>query len=147
MRIGHNWTTDHHPKTPAALTAYHHVQDALDVVSWLQPTYFILENPRAKLRRIVERDWPWLERRTVTYCQYGEQRMKPTDLWSDRWPPITLHPTCKNGDPCHLRAPRGSTTGTQGGVPGDISAIIPYPLAQQIMTAILEDARAKNRES
>ena len=54
-----------------------------------------------------------IPRDTVTYCQYGDTRMKPTDIWNNcfNWRP---KPACKNGDPCHERAPRGSRTGTQG---------------------------------
>ena len=51
-------------------------------------------------------------RNTVTYCQYGDTRMKPTDIWSNtQW---VSKPICKNGAPCHVRAPRGAKTGTQG---------------------------------
>jgi hypothetical protein len=39
--------------------------------------------------------------------------MKPTDIWtnSTKWIPRAM---CKNGAPCHVAAPRGSRTGTQG---------------------------------
>lgn len=39
--------------------------------------------------------------------------MKPTDIWTNAhfWKP---KPMCKNGMPCHVAAPRGSRTGTQG---------------------------------
>jgi len=39
--------------------------------------------------------------------------MKPTDIWTnaDWWTP---RPMCRNGAPCHIAAPRGSKTGTQG---------------------------------
>lgn len=39
--------------------------------------------------------------------------MKPTDLWTNHPNPNFL-PMCKNGQPCHESAPRGSKTGTQG---------------------------------
>ena len=52
-------------------------------------------------------------RYTVTYCQYGDTRMKPTDIWSNI-PDLQFKPMCKNGMPCHISAPRGSKTGTQG---------------------------------
>jgi hypothetical protein len=38
--------------------------------------------------------------------------MKPTDIWTNI--PNPNFPCCKNGDPCHESAPRGSRTGTQG---------------------------------
>ena len=55
----------------------------------------------------------YLPRYTVTYCQYGDNRMKPTDIWTNH-PCPKFKPPCKNGDPCHVSAPRGSQTGTQG---------------------------------
>lgn len=41
---------------------------------------------------------------------------------------------CKNGDPCHIAAPRGSTTGTQGMDPA-LSGMIPRELALLVMRA------------
>jgi hypothetical protein len=69
-----------------------------------------IENPRGKMRKA-----PFMQdfiRHTVTYCQYGDKRMKPTDIWTNNknWAP---RPMCKNGDPCHIASPRGSNTGTQ----------------------------------
>lgn len=113
MNIGRNWFHDGTPKTDTARLALRLVQRTIDIVSELNPTYWVMENPRDKLRALSIVSG--LERRTVTYCQFGESRMKPTDLWSDRFPPsLDLAPPCNNGDPCHVRAPRGSTTGTQG---------------------------------
>lgn len=73
--------------------------------------FYFIENPRGGMRKMR-----WLEGRpryTVTYCQYGETRMKPTDIWTNH-PAPAFKPACRNGDPCHERAPRGSRTGTQG---------------------------------
>jgi hypothetical protein len=52
-------------------------------------------------------------RQTISYCQYGDNRMKPTDIWTNNifWNPRHI---CKNGEACHDEAPRGSKTGTQG---------------------------------
>ena len=73
-----------------------------------------------------------LHRKTVTYCQYGDTRMKPTDIWTncDNWIP---KPTCKNGSPCHISAPRGSSTGTQGLKSAIERAIIPEELCEEIV--------------
>jgi len=95
------------------------------IEQWLEinPTlvYFI-ENPRGGLRKM-----PWMQkytRHTVWYCQYGDNRAKPTDIWtnSTKWIP---KPMCRNFKRCktsgdiikhchHESAPRGSKTGTQG---------------------------------
>ena len=49
-----------------------------------------------------------LPRYTVTYCQYGDTRMKPTDIWTNH-PCPKFKPPCKNGDSCHEKNPRSST--------------------------------------
>lgn len=73
---------------------------------------FFIENPRGMLRKM-----PFMsefKRETVWYCKYGDDRAKPTDIFtnSTRWIP---RPQCCNGNlKCHHQsAPRGSKTGTQ----------------------------------
>lgn len=72
-----------------------------------------------------------LPRYTVTYCQYGDFRMKPTDIWTNHPSPNFKLP-CKNGDPCHASAPRGSRTGTQGLKDAIERGIIPEQLCGHI---------------
>jgi hypothetical protein len=86
-------------------------QHVLALIKELNPTYWFIENPVGGMRKMVwMKDLP---RYTVTYCRYGDKRMKPTDLWTNHPNPQFL-PPCHNGDPCHESAPRGSRTGTQG---------------------------------
>ena len=73
-----------------------------------------------------------LPRYTVTYCKYGDTRMKPTDIWTNHPEPGFL-PMCKNGDPCHERAPRGSKTGTQGLKGSKERSVIPERLCEHIV--------------
>jgi len=54
-----------------------------------------------------------IPRYTITYCQYGDTRMKPTDIFTN-YPNPNFKKPCHNGDKCHVSAPRGSRTGTQG---------------------------------
>jgi hypothetical protein len=100
-----------HPRTSRACLHLAHVLKTLELIKELMPKYWIIENPRGLLRKfpfMIE-----LNRDTVTYCQYGTDYMKPTDLWNNFnfWKP---RPMCKNGDPCHNEARRGSKTGIQG---------------------------------
>jgi hypothetical protein len=147
MNIGKNWTPppENAPKTDKARHGVALVQAALDIITAVSPLSFIIENPRAKLRKLPV--VAGLERRTVTLCQYGSDYMKPTDLWGGFPPTLELKPTCKNGDPCHTRAPRGSTTGTQGTLKSmqtytdktvEIAAYrrIPYSLSLDICEAV-----------
>ena len=140
MNIGRNWYHDGRPKTDTARLALELVEATLRIVRECDPTFWVMENPRDKLRVLAPVQG--LERRTVTYCHYGEQRMKPTDLWSHRWPPsLVLAEPCRNGDPCHVRAPRGSRTGTQGSHGGDywLKSVVPYPLAEAVIEAAHRD--------
>ena len=108
--IGKHWNVDNTPKSVEAVLGMKIVNKTKEIITTLQPKYFIIENPRGKLRKLdILNSY---NRDTVTYCQYGDNRMKPTDLWHNLdWTPRKM---CKNGMPCHVAAPRGSRTGTQG---------------------------------
>lgn len=83
----------------------------MQLIQELAPRYWFIENPRGGMRKV---EWmQGLPRYTVTYCQYGDIRMKPTDIWTNH-PNPRFKPPCSNGDPCHEGAPRGAKTGTQG---------------------------------
>lgn len=109
MRIGYNWTKDHQPRNDGARHALQLLEHTVRLIRALRPYYFVMENPRAKMRKMPIMQQ--FECRSVTYCQYGETRMKPTDLWGGFPPSLVLKPTCRNGDSCHVAAPRGSKTG------------------------------------
>ena len=105
-------------------------QHVLKLIEELRPAYWFIENPRGGMRSM---SWmQGLPRYTVTYCQYGDTRMKPTDIWTNH-PPPGFKPPCNNGDPCHVRAPRGAKTGTQGLNGAKLRSIIPPQLCGHIM--------------
>ena len=101
-----------------------------DLIEELKPRVWFIENPRAAMRKM----WfmQGLPRYTVTYCKYGEKRMKPTDIWTNHPDPQFI-PPCKNGDPCHEAAPRGSQTGTQSSYNKIEKARIPKALCEHIV--------------
>lgn len=107
----------------------------LDLIYELNPKYWFIENPRGGLRKMIWMNG--LPRYTVTYCQYGDTRMKPTDIWTNH-PDPKFKPMCKNGDSCHTPAPRGSRTGTQGLKNSKERSIIPRELCEHIVD-ICED--------
>lgn len=86
-------------------------KNVLRLIADLKPKYWFIENPRGGLRKMDFMNG--LPRHTITYCQYGDRRMKPTDIWTNHEDP-GFKPMCHNGDPCHEKAPRGAKTGTQG---------------------------------
>ncbi len=97
---------------------------------------FFIENPRGMLRKM-----PFMQeftRHTVWYCQYGDDRAKPTDIWtnSKTWIP---KPVCKNGNKdCHHQpAPRGSKTGTQGKKGSYDRSKIPAELCESVLKSTL----------
>ena len=105
-------------------------QHVLDLIRELNPKYWFIENPRGGMRKMT-----WMQglpRYTVTYCQYGDTRMKPTDIWTNH-PDPKFKPMCKNGDPCHESAPRGSKTGTQGLKGSRERSVIPEALCNHIV--------------
>lgn len=105
-------------------------QHLLELIRDLNPKYYFIENPRGGMRKMV-----WMQhlpRYTVTYCQYGDTRMKPTDIWTNH-PNPKFKPICHNGDPCHERAPRGAKTGTEGLKGHKERGKIPYKLCQHIV--------------
>ena len=109
--IGKNWNEDGSPKRQQAVDAEELVLKTLWLVWKSKPTWWFVENPRGMLRKSwFMREFP---RRTVSYCQYGDTRQKPTDIWTNAkwWRP---RPLCSSGADCHQAAPRGARTGTQG---------------------------------
>lgn len=110
----------------------------LDLIEELKPKYYFIENPRGGMRKM---DFmKGLYRYTVTYCRYGDTRMKPTDIWTNH-PNPQFRPMCHNGHPDHESAPRGSKTGTQGFKGSKERSVIPEQLCNHIV-AICEGKNA-----
>lgn len=139
MRIGRNWNFDHTPKNDTARNGLLLLEKTIEIIEKINPSFFIIENPMGKMRKMPQ--LAHLERRHVTYCQYGENRMKPTDLWGGFPPSLKLKAPCKQGASCHESAPRGSNKGTQGLISSDraLSAKIPSALSIEIMNATERD--------
>lgn len=132
--MGRNWVKEtREPSTPRAREGMALLARTIEIIRALQPRYWFIENPRGFMRKKID---PLLEgldykRVTVTYCQYGDTRMKPTDIWTNfhTWEP---KPMCKNGMPCHEAAPRGARTGTQGMKGARERSRIPAAIFQEI---------------
>jgi len=140
--IGKHWNKDHTPKSENALLGVEFVKKTIEIIKVLKPKFWYIENPRGKLRKLqVVKGLP---KTTVWYCTYGDNRAKPTDIWSNNirsllningWQP---RPECFNGNKnCHHEsAPRGSRTGTQG-VKGNYNrSKIPNQLCLEILKSV-----------
>ena len=130
--FGHHWHPDRKPKTEQAKNGIKIIEKTVELINSiknLNPNVkYIIENPRGMLRKL---DLIPFERYTVTYCQYGDRRMKPTDIWTNiDWIPRQM---CKNGQPCHEAAPRGSRTGTQGLKNDFERSKVPYQLCGELI--------------
>lgn len=117
--MGKHWDKEtKNPKTETAKIGLDLLEHTIKLISIHKPKYWFIENPMGFMRKKIDNLFKKYgiidyERKEVTYCQYGDKRMKPTDIWTNlrSWIP---KPKCKNGNPCHESAPRGSRTGTQG---------------------------------
>lgn len=137
----------HHRLNGVPISDFAHKSDrlavaTLELIKHFNCIYFI-ENPRGYLRKM-----PFmrgLPRATVWYCQYGDFRAKPTDIWSnhiyslfnpDGW---MSRPPCHNGNlKCHHEpSPRGGNGGTQGQSNNYTRSIIPPELCDEILASVV----------
>lgn len=120
------------PRSPTAELGRELLAATLRLVEETSPRWWIIENPRGLMRKMPE--LADVERRTITHCQYGDpRRMKPTDLFGV-FPPGFDARACRNGAPCHVAAPRGARTGTQGLGPVE-AAMLPPGLGVELVAA------------
>jgi site-specific DNA-cytosine methylase len=134
---GKHWTApdefgNREPKTEQAHDGLLLLEQTIWLMNEIQPKYYFIENPRGLMRKMGAVEY--LPRYTVSYCQYGDKRMKPTDIWTNVEFDARL---CKNGASCHEAAPRGSKTGTQGLKNNHERSKIPYLLCREIIETIL----------
>ena len=139
------------PKTEFAEKSDRLVQNTLKIIKHLNCIFYI-ENPRGMLRKM-----PFMkpyDRATVWYCQYGDKRAKPTDIWTNNlysmfnpegWNP---KPECWNRRKnCHEEAPRGSKTGTQG-IEGNYErSKIPEELCKEIINKTTINAKTDSKRA
>jgi site-specific DNA-cytosine methylase len=135
--IGHYWTGGRGncvPKRPEVFEAIALVGHTIKLMQDLKPIHgWIMENPRGMLRKQdVVKD---LKRWTITYCQYGDTRMKPTDVWGTlNWTPRAM---CSPGMSCHESSPAGTNAGGTGKLKNArLRSMIPYELGKEILNTI-----------
>jgi len=133
---------DGEPQTPAAREAVALVYHTIGLIKALAPEYWFLENPQGYLRQVIGEPTGRL-----TYCQYGENYMKPTDLWGEH-PPGFSYRSCSYGAACH----EYNTDRANGG-DGNLSGLesytrdpaerakVPRELSEAILEAV-EEAHA-----
>lgn len=133
-----HWDGDS-PDSPAVREAITLTFHALGLIRSIDPDYWYLENPRhGKMNVVLGPPVGY-----VTYCQYGNEWQKPTDLWGNH--PRMEYRTCPPGADCHQRGEGGFDTGKRREHIRDPAerAKIPYGLSRAILEAV-EDAYANN---
>jgi site-specific DNA-cytosine methylase len=136
--IGRHWDMNRRPKTQDAIMGLQILKKTIEIIQMYKhynpKLIWFIENPRGMMRKMDIWNTISHVRQTVTYCQYGDTRMKPTDIWTNNydWNP---RPACKNGMTCHVSAPRGSRTGTQGLKGAYLRSQIPYELCTEIINS------------
>lgn len=113
------------------------LQKTITLIHSLNPKYFIIENPRGKMRYMLEIQS--LERRTITYCQYGMPYQKPTDLWGGFPPSLVLRPACFKGAKCHEYVSQGMQTGIKGCTSVEQRSLVPYELSLEVCLSLEND--------
>lgn len=115
------------PLTHEARLSVSLIQKLMFFITLLKPTFFFIENPLSRLRRFPFM-YPYV-RRTVNYCQYGDDRFKPTDIWTNyiQWRPRAR---CKRGMNCH------SSDAVQMCCDSKTRSIVPDELCQEILMSI-----------
>jgi hypothetical protein len=129
------------------------VKATLAAIEYLQPKYYVIENPQGLLHEreimhttLMGNPLPAMKQK-VTYCMYGTEFKKPTHLWTNLMLDQPLR-NCTKLTPCAHRATLGfhpvtaqsgpSKSGTQGS--GSAAAVYPIPqkLLQELLTSVEE---------
>lgn len=140
--IGKHWTGGYRayePKSQTAVLGLIILNRVAELIAKHKYQYWTVENPMGVFRKVFPKilenhgvkDFRMV---TVTYCQYGDTRMKPTDIFTNI--PNWEGKRCKNGMFCHESAPRGSKTGTQGLKGAKERGVIPSALFEEIFEAL-----------
>ena len=118
------------PKHPSVYEAIDLIKHTLQLIEDLAPKAWVLENPRGMLRK--QEFMAKYPRTTVTYCQYGDTRMKPTDIWGqvEGW---VSRPMCRPMADCHESSPAGTNAGGTGKLRNArLRSMIPYELGNEL---------------
>ena len=124
------------------------VKAVLNIIDFLQPRHWIIENPVGLLRLR-----PFMQnldgnRVTTTYCHFGFPYRKATDLWTNipvELPRCPLQPCAefqRFGHHTHT-AQRGSTGTAPGTGSREVAYRVPAALVYQLMKAMIANTKAK----
>lgn len=159
--IQNNWTVKSErlrlPQSQKAVNGVGMVFHTLRLIESIDPDYWFMENPRGGLRKIIGE--PQHDRRrqldkellvkeqkdanypgTVTYCRFGDNVMKPTDLWGEH-PESFEYRYCGQGKKCHNSMSRNRKESFQFRNKGSDRWRVPDGLAEAVFEAVDEAIR------
>jgi hypothetical protein len=125
------------------------VNAMLQALRYLQPRYYVIENPQGLLqeRRVMFSslgdDWLPNMKHEVTYCRYGTTFKKPTHLWTNLMLSRPLK-KCTKSTPCPGRAEYGFHVVTaqsgpsKSGAKGSGSATAVYHILDELLQELLQ---------
>jgi len=121
----------HQPIGERARTHVAMAHHTVGLIKALTPTYWFLENPRGRMRWVLGEPTG-----TVTYCQYGREYQKPTDLWGNH-PAGLSYQSCSRGAACHVRNVEDDGTSATASMSNDVAerSLVPYDLSESIREA------------
>jgi len=126
------------PRTKQGEEALDLTRQFINKARYSNADFHVIENPRGLMHKI----WLNVEWHLTWWCQWGDERAKPTMLGGKLPEKMLPLPICKNSSPncSHARARRGSPTGTQGRK-GMARSMIPEAFSEALLTAIEEATR------
>ena len=105
----------------------------LEAVAYLKPHYWLLENPKGRLRWFMETK----PVATVNLGDYGYRTIKPTDLWGNlSLPLVDLH-----------RKDNGSIEFNQGPRSSSKRSMLPLGFSQAIKKAVKDSCTLTSHEN
>ena len=132
------------------VTADDNVRAAREVIAYLKPRYWFIENPVGYLAtRPVMRDINHL-RHLCTYCKYGTPYQKATHIWTNAILSAPLQ-RCSAQTPCSIRQQHGrhlitAQSGDSKTQQGSGGAVAVYPVPAALVEDLLDNMQALPRD-
>jgi len=138
LTIGRYWKRPNYPKHHRAFIGMAMVMKTLELIKEMNPRYWFIENPMGMLRKTYFMEN--LPRKLVTYCKYGKEWRKPTDIFTNanHW----IAKSCNANDSCHEKVHRGESKGIQGKNP-DLAMLPNWNGEASVLRAEIPEGLAK----
>jgi hypothetical protein len=126
---------DHNKKVPVGDRAKKHValvHHTIGLIKAVNPDFWYLENPMGRMQWVLGEPTG-----SVTYCQYGMEYYKRTDIWGVHAP--MEYRKCMKDDPCHrhIRTIDESVSATDAMPESHAErSLVPYEFSKAIREAV-----------